>query len=122
MADQQQQEPQGQQQLPPQQPPQINAAQLLAYVQQLEGQIQELQAIVPQIPQAPAPNPNAGPKPSKPPNFGGKVNESVDSWIFFVDQYRLIVPMPDERFIPFAASFLTDHAATWWRHIYMEQE
>ena len=30
--------------------------------------------------------------------------------------------MLDEQFIPFVASFLTDHAVTWWRHIYMEQE
>ena len=99
-------------------PQQFDAGQLFAYIQRLEGQIQALQA----HPPAPIPNPNAGPKPLKPPPFGGKLNESVDSWIFQVEQYNLVVPMATDRLIPFAASYLTEHAAIWWRHTFLKQE
>src|SRR4051812_46860761 len=73
-----------QQQQPPQQQ-QLDSNQLLEYIRHLEVQIQELhlaQAPPPLTPQAP--NPNAGLRPTKPPNFGGKLNESVDAWIFIV--------------------------------------
>src|SRR4051794_34363879 len=50
------------------------------------------------------------------------MNESVDAWIFYVEQYNQVVPIPADRQIPFAASFLTDHAAVWWRHTFLEQE
>ena len=50
------------------------------------------------------------------------MNESVDTWIFGIEQYNLVVQMNVEYLIPFAASFLTDHAATWWRHTFLEQE
>src|SRR4051795_3571325 len=55
---------------------------------------------------------------AKPKTFGGKSNESVDTWIFQVEQYFRITESPEDKKIPFAASFLTDHAATWWRHQY----
>jgi hypothetical protein len=57
-------------------------------------------------------------KPAKPNTFGGKSNESVDTWIFQIEQYFRITESPEDKKIPFAASFLTDHAATWWRHQY----
>ena len=90
-------------------PQQFDARQLFAYIQHLEGQIQALQA----HPPAPVPNLNAGLKPTKLPPFKGKLSKSVDSWIFQVKQYNLVVPMAADRLIPFVASYLTEHAAIW---------
>ena len=50
------------------------------------------------------------------------MNEYVDYWIFQVEQYNLVVPMPTECLIPFAAYYLTEHATIWWRHTFLEQE
>jgi hypothetical protein len=107
-----------QQQPPPQQP---DPAQLLAYIQQLQHEIQGLNNRVPAVPN-PAPPRVEAPKPAKPPTFGGKLNESIDSWIFHIEQYNLVVGMNDNHLIPFAASYLSEFAAIWWRHTYLEQQ
>src|SRR4051812_14212108 len=57
-------------------------------------------------------------KPAKLETFGGKSNESVDTWIFQIEQYFRITESPEDKKIPFVASFLTDHVATWWQHQY----
>jgi Ty3 transposon capsid-like protein/Zinc knuckle len=104
---------------PQPQPQVVDPAQLLAYVQQLEIR---LRGLADRVPANPPPPRLDAPKPAKPPTFGGRVNESIDTWLFNIEQYNLVVPMEPRHLIPFAASFLTEHTATWWRHTYIEQQ
>lgn len=92
---------------PPAPEPQVNVQQLLTIIANLQNQVIEMKNQ--QVPPV---------KIAKPPTYSGKINESIDTWIFRIEQYFLAVPMMDNRKIPFAASFLTDSAATWWRHMY----
>jgi hypothetical protein len=86
--------------------------QLLGYVMALEQQLRNLKAQ----------EPTATLKPANPPTFGGRTGESIDTWIFKVEQYATLSPIPVEKQIPFAASYLTDNAATWWRYTFTELE
>lgn len=88
---------------------------LIQMIQQLQTQFQQLQAQQ-QAQQQQAPLITL--KPAKPPTFSDNANESVDTWLFQMEQYLLAAPCPDNRKIPLAASFLTDHAAVWWRHMF----
>src|SRR5690348_2389901 len=95
---------------------QIDQTQLLEYVNQLEAQLQALTARInantqqcteptPPTTAPPAPAPPA-PKLVKPQSFGGKVNEVVDTWIFNIEQYNLVVQMNEEHLVLFATSYL----------------
>jgi phenylacetate-coenzyme A ligase PaaK-like adenylate-forming protein len=53
---------------------------------------------------------------AKLPTFAGRSNEDIDTWLFLVHQYALTHGLEDGEKIPFAASYLTDQAATWWRY------
>jgi Ty3 transposon capsid-like protein/Zinc knuckle len=86
--------------------------QMLGYMMALEQQLQNLKAK----------DQLATPKPAPPSTFGGKIGESIDTWIFKIEQYATLNPMPVEKQIPFAASYLTDNAATWWRYTFTELE
>jgi hypothetical protein len=55
-------------------------------------------------------------KPQKPDCFhGNSRGEKVDLWIFEFEQYFNAVGVNDPQRVPYAASFLRDYAATWWR-------
>jgi hypothetical protein len=55
-------------------------------------------------------------KPPKPDCFyGNQRGQKVDLWIFEMEQYFNVVGLVDPHRVPFAASFLRDSAATWWR-------
>jgi Retrotransposon gag protein len=60
-----------------------------------------------------APEPHI--KMNKPPMFHGRPGESVEDWIFALEQYFSVVPIRPGRQILFAASYLQGSAATWWR-------
>ena len=74
-------------------------------------QQQQIQA----LPRAPQPPPPARIKPDRPPPFSGRKLESLEAWIFQMDQYCQIAPVPVEERILFAATFFKDQAALWWR-------
>ena len=93
----------------------LDPNQLLAYIQGLELQIRGLQ-------NQSTNRPSRELEPSKPQAFGGRLGESIDTWIFNVEQYFLLVQVTDDKKIPFAASYLTENAATWWRHVYDENQ
>ena len=90
--------------------------QLLAYIQNLEQQIRGLQNASTTATTTTA----RTTEPAKPPNFGGKSGESIDTWIFRIDQQFLLDPATDEKKVLIAVTYLTDNAATWWRHVYEE--
>jgi hypothetical protein len=98
--------------------PPTDSDELWNYVRQLEKKLKNLETKEPKG----TPAKNEGPKPAKPPTFGGKIGESVDTWIFHLEQYFLLVTLEPEKRIPFAASYLTDNAATWWRYVFLENE
>ena len=95
--------------------------QLLAYIQNLEQQIRGLQnASTTATTTAPTMTTTRTTEPAKPPNFGGKSGESIDTWIFRIDQQFLLDPATDGKKVLIAATYLTDNTATWWRHVYEE--
>jgi hypothetical protein len=61
-------------------------------------------------------------KPERPTTYGGHRNESLDAWIFQMDRYCQLLPVPEPNRVSFAGTFLKDHAAMWWRTIYEEIE
>jgi type II secretory pathway pseudopilin PulG len=94
---------------------------VLQQLQQLQQQLQQQQAALdayrqqqPQIPMAPAPRV----KPERPPSYSGKRSESLETWIFQVEQFCELAQVPDEDRIRIAAGFLQDQAALWWRDYY----
>jgi hypothetical protein len=89
----------------------------VAIITTLQTQIQELQARLAQV--APVTT-SSNVKPSKPEPFTGKRGESIDAWIFQVEQYMFISKVEESQRIMLAASFLKEHAALWWRNVYQE--
>jgi hypothetical protein len=89
--------------------------QLLAMIQNLQGQVNQAQVgpvqppVPPQVPRI---------KPDRPSPFHGKKSESLEAWIFQMQQYCELAPVPDDDRIRFAATFLKDQAALWWRSYY----
>ena len=69
------------------------------------------------IPVVPVPAPQAPPhiKPDRPPPFSGKKSESLEAWIFQMQQFCTLAPVPEADRIQFAATFFKDQAALWWR-------
>lgn len=54
-------------------------------------------------------------KPLKPATFHGLYAEDTASWLFLCRQYFDACGMPSSQKVKFAAAFLRDNAATWWR-------
>jgi hypothetical protein len=54
-------------------------------------------------------------KPDRPPPFSGRKTESLEAWIFQMQQFCILAPIPEADRIQFAATFLKDQAALWWR-------
>lgn len=69
----------------------------------------------PQQPQAPHLGHVVNIKPDRPPPFHGKKSESLEAWIFQMEQYCELLPVPEANRIAFTATFLKDNAALWWR-------
>ena len=97
-------------------PPTDDNDELWSYVRQLERKLKnletrELREMITKT---------KTPKPAKPPTFGGKTGESIDTWIFHIEQYFKLVILENDKRILFAASYLTENAVTWWRYTYME--
>ena len=94
-------------------------AELAALRQQVITQDVELQQNRDQIAaiQVPQVQAQAPPciKPDRPPPFSGKKSESLEAWIFQMQQFCNLAPVPDNDRIPFAATFFKDQAALWWR-------
>jgi hypothetical protein len=69
-------------------------------------------------------NPPAAPriKPDRPPPFTGRKNESLEAWIFQMQQFCELAPVPNADRINFAATFLKDQAVLWWRAYYQTQD
>jgi hypothetical protein len=63
----------------------------------------------------PAPAPIVNLKPDRPPPFSGKKGESLEAWVFQMSQYCQLLPVPIDSRVQFAATFLREHAALWWR-------
>jgi Ty3 transposon capsid-like protein/Zinc knuckle len=89
--------------------------------QQNDTIAQQNQQIV-AIPQAPAANPAARVNPERPPPFTGKRSESLEAWIFQMQQFCVLAPVPLADRITFAATFFKDQAALWWRAYYQTQD
>ena len=94
---------------------------------QLQGQVQTQQntinampaGVVPAAPQNPTiqniiPAPRI--KPDRPPPFLGKKSESLETWIFQMEQFCEVAQVAEDDRIPFATTFFKDQAALWWRH------
>ena len=54
-------------------------------------------------------------KPDRPSPFCGRKSESLEAWIFQMQQFCTLAPVPEPDRIPFAATFFKDQAALWWR-------
>jgi len=98
-------------------------AQLIALqgtVNQQNTTIAQQNAQIANIPAAAANPAPAQPriKPDRPPPFSGKKSENLEAWIFQMQQYCDLAPIPEADRIPFAATFLKDQAALWWRSYY----
>ena len=100
----------------------IMQAELTALRQQLVNQNIELQQHRDQIAaiQVPQVQAQAPPriKPDRPPPFSGRKIESLEAWIFQMQQFCILAPIPEAGRIQFAATFLKDQAALWWRSYY----
>ena len=96
--------------------PNQELANLINLVQQLQGQIQDQDQLLQQH-QAQIQAPPAPPriKPDRPPPFSGRKTESLEAWIFQMQQFCVLAPIPEADRIQFAATFLKDQAALWWR-------
>lgn len=90
--------------------------QLLTMIQTLQDQVDQAQAgPAPQQILLPAPPQAPRIKPDRPSPFSGKKFESLEAWIFQMQQYCELAPVPEGDRIRFAATFLKDQAALWWR-------
>jgi hypothetical protein len=52
-------------------------------------------------------------KPDQPSPFSGKKTESLEGWIFQMQQYCDLLPVPQDTRITFAGTFFKDQAALW---------
>ena len=69
------------------------------------------------------PNPPADlrARPDRPAPFTGRKNESLEGWIFMMQQFCVLAAIPQADRITFAATFFKDQAALWWRAYYQTQ-
>jgi Retrotransposon gag protein/Zinc knuckle len=78
----------------------------------------------PAAPPAPPPAPTAPilrVKPDRPAPFTGKRSESLEAWIFQMQQFCTLAQVPIADRVPLAATFFKDQAALWWRSYYQTQ-
>ena len=61
-------------------------------------------------------------KPERPPTYSGKRNESLAAWLFQMERYCQLLPVPENNRVEFAGTFLKDHAAMWWQTAYDDIE
>src|SRR5207302_1415017 len=93
-------------------------------VEQLQGRLQDqdnaLQQQQVQIAAIPGPIAPVPPriKPDRPPLFSGCKTESLEAWVFQMQQYCILAPVPEADRIQFAATFFKEQAALWWRAYY----
>src|SRR5262249_4376340 len=84
-------------------------------VAELAQQRQLINHLTSMIPSTSPPN-NAFLKPPKPSVFTGSRSEAgAIDWIFQMEQYFDLVATDSLQQVRYAATFLRDHAATWWR-------
>jgi Ty3 transposon capsid-like protein len=91
---------------------------LQTLVRELQGQIRDQdQTLQQHAAQIQAPPVQAPPhiKPDRPPPFNGRKTESLEAWIFQMQQFCVLAPIPTADRIQFAATFFKDQAALWWR-------
>jgi len=86
-------------------------------IQQLRDQITQLQQEVQnqQPTQIRVQGPANQVKPDRPSPFSGKKSKSLEGWIFQMQQYCELLPVPHDNRIAFAGTFFKDQAALWWR-------
>jgi hypothetical protein len=58
-------------------------------------------------------------QPNKPAEFGGNKDESVETWLFQIEQYAALTRIEEGARAFFAASFFRGPAALWWRSFVM---
>ena len=100
----------------PENPLDVLAA-MQAELQLLRNQVQQHRDQIAAIPAAPGNVPRI--KPDRPPPFSGKKSESLEAWVFQMQQYCALAPVPQDDRIIFAATFFKDQAALWWRSYYL---
>jgi len=114
----------------------------MAFLQDLQQQMMDMQGLLNQqtniinqqnqtiaqqnaqivaIPRPPAAPPVQRIKPDRPPPFTGRRSESLEAWIFQMQQFCELAPVPQADRINFAATFFKDQAALWWRSYYQTQ-
>jgi hypothetical protein len=101
-------------------------ADLRNQINQLQGQLQAQQHALNAVPLVPQAAPIQGPtvhiKPDRPAPFSGKKSESLEGWIFQMQKYCDLLPVPQENHIAFAGTFFKDQAALWWRSYHQTQD
>ena len=109
--------------------PEPTREQLILMLQNLQTRLDQLEQAPPpqappQIPMAPPPDVQrmVNLKPERPTTYSGNCNESLEAWIFQMDRYCQLLPVPEPNRVSFAGTFLKDHAAMWWRTVYEEIE
>jgi hypothetical protein len=94
-------------------------------INQLKGQLQNQQDHFLAGTQLPQNIQVQGPsqvKPDRPSPFSGKKTESLEGWIFQMQQYCDLLPVPQDNRIAFAGTFFKDQAALWWRSYHRNQD
>jgi hypothetical protein len=61
-------------------------------------------------------------KPDRPSPFTGKRSENLEAWVFQMQQFCTLAPVPEDQRVTFAATFFKDQAALWWRAYYQTQD
>ena len=92
-----------------------------AQIQQLQQQLahlqEQLEAAQPaDPPQAPAPARTY--KPIIPKSYSGGRNEKLKPWLFQVEWYCEMAPVPVQDQVKFAGGLLEGNPASWWLAIY----
>src|SRR3954451_22066843 len=88
-----------------------------ALLRHLQERLATMQAALDQLSTPDTLQPRLPPniKPDRPAPFSGKKGESLETWIFQVEQYCSLLSIPIATQARFAATFLKDTAALWWR-------
>ena len=91
----------------------ILQAELAALRQQIATQNDEIQQNRAQITVIPDRQAPVAPriKPDHPPPFSGRKTKSLEAWIFQMQQFCTLTPVPQADHITFAATFFKDQAA-----------
>jgi hypothetical protein len=58
-------------------------------------------------------------QPNKPAEFGGTKDESVETWLFQIEQYAVLTRIEDGAHAFFATSFFRGAATLWWCNFIM---